>query len=202
MNFQDLLTRIKNIDEGKSIEECGMMPPMGHMSPPKQSDSVTMNVSMNGSGAGGIKDLMNILKNIEDGAGHELQHDDDELIIGEPGDLDAKMAELEDSYENEPHPMSTGTNVVTGNDLASKGGEAEKVNGGGNPMGVDESLVARLSQHYESIKEGKKDAFDPLKHVKNPTKGEKEAAKDVKRGSYADRAAMLKSAEADGRLKD
>ena len=45
------------------------------------------------------------------------------------------------------------------------------------------------------------DKFDPLKHVKNPTKGEKEAAKDVKRGSYADRAAMLKSAEADDRLK-
>ena len=45
------------------------------------------------------------------------------------------------------------------------------------------------------------DKFDPLKHVKNPTKGEKDAAKDVKRGSYADRAAMLKSAEKDGRLK-
>ena len=45
------------------------------------------------------------------------------------------------------------------------------------------------------------DKFDPLKHVKNPTKGEKDAAKDVKRGSYPDRAAMLKSAEKDGRLK-
>ena len=45
------------------------------------------------------------------------------------------------------------------------------------------------------------DKFDPLKHVKNPTPGEKAAAKDVKRGSYADRAAMLKSAEKDGRLK-
>ena len=44
--------------------------------------------------------------------------------------------------------------------------------------------------------------FDPLKHVKNPTKGEKTAAKDVKRGSYADRAAMLRSAEKDGRLKE
>ena len=48
----------------------------------------------------------------------------------------------------------------------------------------------------------KGDKFDPLKHVKNPTKGEKDAAKDVKRGSYADRAAMLKSAEKDGRLKE
>jgi hypothetical protein len=44
--------------------------------------------------------------------------------------------------------------------------------------------------------------FDPLKHVKNPTDGEKKAAKDVKRSSYADRAAMLRSAEADGRLKE
>jgi hypothetical protein len=53
----------------------------------------------------------------------------------------------------------------------------------------------------EAEKISAKDSFNPLKHVKNPTKGEKTAAKDVKRGSYADRAAMLKSAEADGRLK-
>jgi hypothetical protein len=38
--------------------------------------------------------------------------------------------------------------------------------------------------------------------VKNPTPGEKKAAKDVKRSSYADRAAMLRSAQADGRLKE
>lgn len=42
--------------------------------------------------------------------------------------------------------------------------------------------------------------FDPLKHVKNPTQGEKDAAKDVKRSSYPDRSALLKSAEKDGRL--
>lgn len=51
-----------------------------------------------------------------------------------------------------------------------------------------------------NTKEGATEKFDPLKHVKNPTQGEKDAAKDVKRGSYADRAAMLRSAEADGRL--
>ena len=54
---------------------------------------------------------------------------------------------------------------------------------------------------YNKYDEATGDKFNPLKHVKNPTKGEKTAAKDVKRGSYADRAAMLKSAEADGRLK-
>jgi len=204
MNFQDLLSKMKQIDETVSVEECGMpMPGIAIGGPrPQQADSVTMNVSMNGSGAGGIKDLMNILKNIEDGADPKPHgvHGDDEIVIGGP--LDVKMAELEDSYNNEPNPVTTGTNITTGDDLASKGSEAEKVNGGGNPMGVDESLVARLAQHYQAIKEAKKDRFDPLKHVKNPTKGEKEAAKDVKRGSYADRAAMLKSAEADGRLKD
>jgi hypothetical protein len=84
--------------------------------------------------------------------------------------------------------------------MNSKGGERAKVNGGGNPM--QEALISRLSQLYQEIKEAKEDKFDALKHVKNPTKGEKAAAKDVKRGSYKDRADMLKSAEADGRLKD
>jgi hypothetical protein len=66
-------------------------------------------------------------------------------------------------------------------------------------------VASRLGRHPEpnlpeqDMYEGNK--FDPLKHVKNPTKGEKDAAKDVKRGSYGDRAAMLKSAEKDGRLK-
>lgn len=43
-----------------------------------------------------------------------------------------------------------------------------------------------------------------MKHVKNPTAGEKAAAKDIKPGikGYRDRADMLKSAEKDGRLKD
>ncbi len=43
-----------------------------------------------------------------------------------------------------------------------------------------------------------------MKHVKNPTAGEKKAAKDIKPGvkGYADRVAMLKSAEKDGRLKE
>jgi hypothetical protein len=58
---------------------------------------------------------------------------------------------------------------------------------------------SKEDENKDSVKEEK---FDPLKHVKNPTPGEKKAAKDVKRSSYADRAAMLRSAEADGRLKE
>ena len=47
-------------------------------------------------------------------------------------------------------------------------------------------------------------AATTMKHVKNPTAGEKKAAKDIKPGikGYQDRVAMLKSAEKDGRLKE
>jgi hypothetical protein len=43
-----------------------------------------------------------------------------------------------------------------------------------------------------------------MKHVKNPTKGEKQAAKDIKPGiaGYRDRIDMLQSAKKDGRLKN
>jgi hypothetical protein len=191
MNFQDLLAKMKSIDEGtnivpqpfvapgeptdpdaefemdecgdkmpakapkpglagddevligeKNVDECGEMGPMGA---PKQQDNVTMNVSMNGSGAGGIADLMKILRNIE----HAGQEKD--IVVG------MDETQPDGDFQNattRPDPEMAGIGAVTrtGNDLASKGAEAEKVNGGGNPMGVDESLVAKLSAMYESIK--------------------------------------------------
>ena len=180
------------------VEECGDMMSMA----PKQQDNVTMNVTA--QGAGGIRDLMNLLHSMEKAS-------NDEIVVGKPGgEIEIPVADeaLDGGFGDAttyPEEDTFGVDdvVKTGNDIHSKGAEAPKVNGGGNPFNVDESLLARLSSHYASIKEAKKeDDFDALKHVKNPTKGEKEAAKDVKRGSYADRAAMLKSAEADGRLKD
>lgn len=150
MNFQDLLTKMKQIDEG-TIEECGMAPMPPHAE--GQQDSVNMNVTMSGNGAGGIRDLMAILKNIEDAS---EPHSDDAVIIG-GSDIADVQAELDDSYDNEPNPEVAKIDAVTptGNDLASKGDEAEKANGGGNPWKqteVSEGLVSRLAQHYESIK--------------------------------------------------
>ena len=179
------------------IEECGDMPIMGSMDmgAPKQQDSLSMNVSLNGSGAGGIKDLMNILKGIEDG-------DDAVAVSIDGGDMGDIENAFDEEFANAPDTQTAPVDAVlpTGNDLHGQGAEAPKVNGGGNPM--QETLMSQLSRLYTEVKEGKKDDFDALKHVKNPTKGEKDAAKDVKRGSYKDRADMLKSAEADGRLKD
>jgi hypothetical protein len=53
----------------------------------------------------------------------------------------------------------------------------------------------KLNVNEEDLDEA---SFDPLKHVKNPSPAVKTAAQDVKRSSYADRAALMKA----GGVKD
>lgn len=178
MNFQDLMSKIKSIDESpsvpsspndhplsseQSVEECGMPGmanmPSGMMGTPKQSDSVTMNVSMNGSGAGGIRDLMGILKNIEHSGGHdmpandfEMPHGDDEIVVGmeeiSDPDIDFKSA------TTRPQPTVAGVGAVlgTGSDLHSKGlrGRGGVSISGSN--GLAETLSLRLDSLYQEIK--------------------------------------------------
>ena len=121
--------------------ECGGME---MPSQPKQQDNVTMNVSMNGSGAGGIKNLMNILRNIEQGA----SHDGGDVVLGVGETQDGGFGDATTS----PDPQVAGIAAMTrtGNDLASKGKEAPKMNGGGNPM--QEALARKLSAHYNEVK--------------------------------------------------
>jgi hypothetical protein len=66
-----------------------------------------------------------------------------------------------------------------------------------------ESLKSQLDRLYQEIKESHQEKTT-MKHIKNPTAGEKKAGKDIKAGTagYKDRIDMLKSAEKDGRLKD
>lgn len=72
--------------------------------------------------------------------------------------------------------------------------------------GKELRVVANAAEKYKSLgyeqvdEEVKLDEepFNPLKHVKNPSTAVKTAAKDVKRGSYADRAALMKA----GGVKD
>ena len=393
MKFEDLYKKIRAIDEGievapveaEGIEIIGgpmgsMLGGMGHSEPPKQQDSVSMNVSLNGAGAGGVRDLMDILHRIDAGGDHDDSHDlepahhepahkpdHEEPIMGDMIDAmasegmdnnveeffrkvansdngsdmlyDAQMGKygreleqaVQDKYDDisidsglhgdddfeqiydrmmdnieadygnrDPDDQELGeltavypggsTNFSTGEvkgthtpekeveeemgddgetwansshgdagahthgvDAVTATGDDMNSKGGSSPLSrapgsnslirhhwhVQEGLVDKLAAMYEEIKgepmvEGgfpKKisqkevDKFQKkhndkltgqevnrqerayaakqtLKHIKNPTKGEKDAAKDIKSGSYKDRADMLASAEADGRLDE
>lgn len=174
----------------ESLEECGDMPMgmMGMSSPQGQQDSVTMNISMNGSGAGGIRDLMSILRDIEGSDNADVHsHDVSKLFGGDDVEVafDEEMADGGfGSATTAPATATAGIDAVTatGNDLASKGIEAPKVNGGGNPM--HEALTSRLHQMYQEIKENtnsnsarptKGKAIDPVRDA--PVDVEKQKVK-------------------------
>lgn len=176
MNFTELYKRIHAIQEGEDMQpvapvatdapadvaECGMeMMPRPSM-PPKQQDNVTMNVSMNGSGAGGIRDLMGILKSIESsGNSNPHPHNADALFGAGESDLGAEVfGDMEEeqgdggfgSATTAPSTVTHGIDAVTptGDDMHSKGAERPKVNGGGNPM--QEAIASKLHQLYQEIK--------------------------------------------------
>ena len=93
---------------------------------------------------------------------------------------------------------------------SSTGGEITKTatglkhTAGKNYGGQDAPKTPDSDKKTKKVKEESHQAATTMKHVKNPTAGEKKAAKDIKPGvkGYADRVAMLKSAEKDGRLKE
>ncbi len=181
MNFQDLIGKINQFDKPMEIlkeekvatlvksdmdlnafkklsglseaqvDECGMGP--GPMSPP-QNDPVSVSVNMNARGADSIRDLLNILKGNMEG-GDDAQEGPKGMIIGMDG---AKEIDLGEKFENEPEEMVAPVADVlpVGDDLASKGDEAEKVNGGGNPWAArefDESAFKQqLKNLYQEVK--------------------------------------------------
>jgi hypothetical protein len=151
--------RDKKVDEDL-VDECGMGPMPGMSS--GQQDNVNMSINMNGAGPGGIRDLLDILRNIEQGSDDP---DSGELgdLIGAMGDeprgkvavIDSDMEMPVGEFANSPDEMygTVGDVTPTGDDMHSKGAEAPKVNGGGNPFGVnEEELIARLGSLYETIK--------------------------------------------------
>jgi len=153
------------------------------------------------------KPLIKTLDRDDDG-----DHDMDDHDMEKDDDKEDSKKDKEEAFSNAPigasgqEYHSIDAAIPDGDDLNKpKKSFSGKPYRGDNPMSAGayeskEELRASIKEELRArLAEAK---FDPLKHVKNPTKGEKEAAKDVKRGSYADRAAMLKSAEADGRLKD
>lgn len=176
---------------GPSDNDADNMPPMGDLdSDDKGIDAIQK--SMGDNDGDGDHDMDD----------HDMEKDDEE----------AGKKDKEEAFGNAPagasgqeyHGMDAA--VPDGDDLNKpKKSFSGKPFRGDNPMaaGAYESKEELRASIKEELRRRLSEAkFDPLKHVKNPTKGEKDAAKDVKRGSYGDRAAMLKSAEADGRLKN
>ena len=134
------------------VAECGMPMP-GPMGSPN-NDPVTLNVSMNARGTDSIRDLLDILKG--------NMHGDDNSVEGPKGMIvgmnGPKEIDLDEKFENEPEEeISSVADVLpTGDDLASKGDEAEKVNGGGNPWAArefDESTFkTQLKNLYQEVR--------------------------------------------------
>lgn len=156
--------RDKKVDE-ELVDECGM--DMPSMSSPKQQDNVSMNISMNGSGPGGIRDLMDILRDIENGPGDGDMDDEMGVIIdkmaGDEGGREVPLIGMDEAEAGGFDQATTEPNTQTapmaaafpkGNDISSHGGnERPKVNGGGNPYAMAaESLIPRLSSLYQEVK--------------------------------------------------
>ena len=125
---------------------------------------------------------------------HDVEKDDD------------KKNEYANEPEEEYKDIDYMVNKLAGGMNGPKG-TYPKVAGGDNPMQRVEAVDLRTSIRNElrsRLAEVKShQSATTMKHVKNPTAGEKKAAKDIKPGvaGYKDRIDMLKSAEADGRLK-
>jgi hypothetical protein len=179
---------------GPSDMDADNMPPMGDLDrDDKGIDKIQK--SMGDNDGDGDHDMDD----------HDMEKDDEE--DGKKDKEEAFANAPEGASGQEYHGMDAA--IPDGNDLnRPKKSFSGKPYRGDNPMAAGayeskEQLRASIKEELRArLAEAKGEKFDALKHVKNPTKGEKDAAKDVKRGSYPDRAAMLKSAEADGRLKD
>jgi hypothetical protein len=161
MDFKELLQTMQHIDEGTepSIDECSEEMPAaiiqgGH--PP--DESLNMNLTINSKGADGIRELIDVLKGIGSDTSSEpthSHHDDKKLLGNDEADI-----VIGDSFGNSKQG-DTGSHVnnldsmfPVGDDMFSKGGEAPKQAGGGNPWNIrHESLVNHLASLYEDVKE-------------------------------------------------
>ena len=155
MNFNELYRKIAAIDKQPTsdiAETCGMSPMSSPMSSPMpQQDNVNMNVNMSGSGAGGIRDLMAILKNIEDGdqqaspsiaGGLEISGDMDST----GGDELAQMLRL--TGQDDGSDSMSDKEMIPGNDNSSDGPELDD-----EPEDEfkDESFVNEPDENYNDV---------------------------------------------------
>ena len=191
MNLKDLIAKMDAIEEGVEIkaDECGAMPmpgavmsigPQAHQG---QQDNVSMTINVNGQGEGGLRSIMNILRDIEageasmdsDDAGQEeplmgteevqnIQGADSPLTVSPDEEMEEVIHDDGEKWHNSAHGghnhHTHGLDAVTfsGDDMNSKGkispvSRAPGTNSLREPSNFDESLVNRLSAMYQEIKE-------------------------------------------------
>lgn len=159
MNFKDLLDKIKSIDESEgntddvnagSDASMAMQPTEIGEQPntvPQGGDTFLVgeegqvNISMS------MEDLLSLMSRMEKG------HDGAVVVGMEETGEDGGFGDA--TTTPEPNTADISAVTPTGDDLASKGDEAEKANGGGNPWNqkeVSEGLVEKLAQHYQEVK--------------------------------------------------
>ena len=156
-----------------AVEECGSMGPTGMMGMrDQQPDNVSMNLSMNGQGPGGIRDLLSILRDIQGAPADEPSmgpkssgdleldiksmshphdepshdHEEDGLIFGN---------DMEEEYANQPDEMYSTIDDITniGSNAGRGDNERPKVNGGGNPYtATSEGIKRQLQNLYQEVK--------------------------------------------------
>lgn len=148
--------------EEEVVDECGMMGDIGAATAPKQQDSVTMNVSMNGSGAGGIRDLLNVLKDIQSGPDDSMPGDDMDMGPDMDSDtaagpdvllkknIDSMAQSIDDDFGNsamgDTGPKMGGVDMVThdGDDLHKQKAAYPKASGGDNAMRLKDGATYKL----------------------------------------------------------
>ena len=184
MNFKDLMAKLDEIEGSgtvphdstasplthadaevteDTVEECGGPMPMSiGMSHPGQQDSVNLSINMNGSGKGGIRDILDILRNIEGGDEKEIELPGIELDLDGPDhdhdnhdhdDHEHLMGGVGEELANEPDEMYAGMGAAVhdGDDLNKSKSMFRRAQPGDNAMAT-ESLKAQLKNLYQEVK--------------------------------------------------
>jgi hypothetical protein len=133
-------------------EDCGDMMPQS----PAQQDNVDMNVTLHGSGPGGIRDLMSILRDIEG-----KDSNGGMAVAPHADDLEIMVGDMEEEYGNSA-PDSSGTQTASIQDVTNvgtttNGGDHTRNRQAGLPQAnahsMHEAVKSRLQQQYDAIKQ-------------------------------------------------
>ena len=145
MDMKQLLALVSEKLEDKQTEECGMpmsTPAVSSTPPPP----VSMTVNMNAQGSDQIKELLKLISNAE-----EKPTEMPVQIAMSPEE--SKLANSPaDTGMDEPMTAPLDAAIPSGDDLHKKKGAYPKVNGGDNPMAI-ENIKTDLRALYKTIKE-------------------------------------------------